>query len=281
MDSMDNYSALMMFGALQGGFDVTSTSSINDDSILINMNLKAKGMIKEFLNNEALGFKDLDDINVKLLFNEQSMYIQSDIFNKVENLKSLNVGNKWIKFDMSEEDMISFNQMIEMIKADDTKPIDAMYQSIKNPTAKLNVNTYDSTIMITDIMPKLLSDNNFKLSKSGNTKTYTLKIDSDDFMNLIMDMSSKYSDEDLSQDADFSKLKDSMKFNYDLKINVKNDYVTDETIDMNLDIDSDDQGKFNLGFKLNSTLSDVNSDSIKIDIPKESEIIDSKTLENY
>ncbi|WFD10739.1 copper amine oxidase N-terminal domain-containing protein [Tepidibacter hydrothermalis] len=279
-ESVDNYSTLMMMGALQGGFDVTSTSSMNDESLLVDMNIKAKGMVKEFLNNEAFGLKGLDDINVKVLFNDKSLYIQSDVFNKVEDLKSLNVGDKWVKFDISEEDMASVKQMIEMIKSDDTKPIDALYASIKNPTTDLTVDTYESTSMIAEILPMLLGDDNFKVSKAGNTKTYTLNIDSDDFIKLITDISSKYSDEDINKDSDFLKFKDALKFNYDVKIEVKDDYVTGETIDMNLDFDSEEDGKFNLGFKLNSSASDINSDSIKIDVPADSETIDSKVLEN-
>lgn len=279
-ESMDNYSTLMMMGALQGGFDVTSTSSMNDESLLVDINIKAKGMIKEFLNNETFGLKGLDDINVKVLFNNETLYIQSDVFNKVEDLKSLNVGDKWIKFDISEADMASIKQMIEMIKSDDTKPIDALYTSIKNPTTDLNVDTYKSTSMIAEMLPMLLGDDNFKLSKSGNTKTYTLKIDSDDFINLITTISSKYSDEDLTKDADFLKFKDALKFNYDVKIEVKDDYVTGETADMNVDFDSEEDGKFNLGFKLNSSVSDINSDSIKIDVPADSNTIDSKVLES-
>ncbi|MEJ8555371.1 copper amine oxidase N-terminal domain-containing protein [Tepidibacter sp. Z1-5] len=278
--SIDKYSLLTMMGAFEGGFDVVATSSMNNESMLVDMNIKAKGNVKEFLNNEAFGLKGLDDINAKLLFNEKSMYIQSDVFNKVEDLKSLNVGNKWVKFDLSEEDMVSFKQMMEMMKSDDTKPIDAIYESIKNPTTDLTVDTYESTTMIAEILPMLLNDDNFKLSKSGNTKTYTIKIDSDDFMKLITDMSSKYSDKDLTKDPDFLKLKDSLKFNYDVKIDVKDDYVTGETADMKVDFDSKDEGKFNLGFKLNSSASDINSDSIKIDVPADSETIDSKVLEN-
>ncbi|WP_099188276.1 copper amine oxidase N-terminal domain-containing protein [Tepidibacter mesophilus] len=278
--SMDNYSPLTMMGAFEGGFDVTATSSMNNESMLIDMNIKAKGMVKEFLNNEAFGLKGLDDINAKILFNDKSLYIQSDVFNKVEDLKSLNIGNKWVKFDISEEDMASIKQMIEIIKSDDTKPIDALYASIKNPTTDLTVDTYESTTMIAEVLPMLLSDDNFKLSKSGNTKTYTLKIDSDDFIKLITDISSKYSDEDLTKDADFLKFKDAFKFNYDVKIEVKDDYVTGETANMNVDFDSEEDGKFNLGFKLNSSVSDINSDSIKIDVPADSETIDSKVLEN-
>jgi hypothetical protein len=277
---MNNYSSLAMFGALQGGFDVTSTSSMNNGSAIIDMNIKAKGMLKEFLNNEAFGFKGLDNINVKLLFDGQSMYIQSDVFDKVEDLKSLNVGDKWVKFDMSEEDMVAFKQINEMLKADDLKPIDVIYALIQDPTTPLNTNTYKVNTLISEVLTKLLSDDNFKVSKAGNTKKYTLKINSDDFINLILDMSSKYSDEDLTKDADFMKLKDALKFNYDLTINVKDDYITDETLDMKLDVDSEEEGKFNLGFNLKTTVSDINSDSIKIEIPADSEIIDSKIFEN-
>lgn len=279
-ESMDNYSALTLMGAFEGGFDVTATSSMNDESMLVDMNIKAKGMIKEFLNNEALGLKGLDDINVKVLFNNETLYIQSDVFNKVEDLKSLNVGDKWIKFDMSKEDMVAIKQMMEIMKSDNVKPIDALYASIKNPTTDLNVSTYESTSIIYEIIPMLLGDDNFKLSKSGNTKTYTINIDSDDFINIITTMSSKYSGEDITKDSDFLKFKDAFKFNYDVKIEVKDDYVTGQTADMNFDFDSKEEGKFNLGFKLNSSVSDINSDSIKIDVPADSETIDSKVLES-
>ncbi|SHK39089.1 copper amine oxidase N-terminal domain-containing protein [Tepidibacter formicigenes] len=280
-DSIDAYTTIGFLGAFDAGIDANMNAALNEESMFFDIDLSTKGMLKEFLNNEALGFKGLDNINIKILFNEEYMYLKSDVFSKVEDLKQFPVGDKWIRFKILDENMPNLKEIRDMIQNQNIKPIDAFIMGIENSNAVLDVNTFDNMITSVEVISYLFNNDHFKVKGiSNNTKTYTLTLSSEDIFNLV-NMSARLSGEDIENDPEFADLKENLKFNFNVDITIKDDYVTNENIDLNFDLNSPEDGQFELNLKGNVDISDINSSSIKIDIPSDSEVIDSEYLENY
>lgn len=277
-DPMDSFTPLMS-GPIDMGLDGNMNALIAEDTISLDILLNAKGTLKEFLNNPMLGLNGIDSIKLDVIVNSDSIYVKSDIFSKIPEMQGLPIKDKWIKFKLSDLDIPNAKSITELLQTKSQRPIDSFVESLKESNKEfVTVDTFNETKTAFEAVAYLLDDNHFKVNTvDKDTKTYTISISEQDILTLINKLAPEMTKEEKDE---MLKTMNNLKLNYNADITIKNNSVVNEKFSLKGSFNSPEDGSFEIDFngKLNT---EVDKSTLKIDIPKTSDTIDSKELEKY
>ncbi len=274
-EEIDSFTPLFA-GPIDMGLDGKFSGLVNENKASIDGSLTAKGMLKEFLNDESLGLKGLDQINFKLLLGEDGIYIKSDLFSKIPELSQMPIQDKWIAIKYSDEDKDDMKKMYDSLKNNDVKPLDIYLYLLKELNTNINADTFKEMKEASTILFYFVNDDHFKVQNvDKDTKTYNLVFTEKDIVKLVsmLEVLSKEENEEMLKD-----LKD-LKFNYNLDVTVKNKSIVNENLIFKMQMNSPTEGSFDLDVKLKVNVENRNDSSIQIDMPKDSEVINIDELQ--
>lgn len=282
--------------SLEGSFKYNPSADSDLKEIdKINANLKATFKTKLNPENGSLdaginitGLKDIlkgsglenyENITFNILFDNNSFYVKTNLAPLLEE-KHIHVGDKWIKADFADLNIPDVNTLKDL-KNMQRKQNEQMLDSLNNVPMDLDVNSFAETQAIFNALLTLVDNNHFTVTNSGDTKVYTWNIKKEDLVNVVLKIeksSGSFKDMSLQDLAELKKFADSLVFDLNMEVVVKNNIIVNSKVSLNTQMDIPETGYIELSIKSSSEILNPNNAWFDITLPDPSNVINFKDL---
>lgn len=224
------------------------------------------------------GIENLDNIKLNVLFDNNSFYVKSSLFSFLEK-QNIKVGDKWLKADIADLGIPDVNNLQDLKKAQGNQ----QYQdALRNLPMALDVNSFKESQALFDAVVPLVDNNHFTVTNNGDLKVYKWNITKQDLLNVVLRVegnSGSFQDMSLQDLADMKKFVDSLKFDFNMEVGVKNNIIVSSKVSLSTQMDIPDTGHIEYSMKSDSQVLNPNNATYDIKIPDPSNVIDFKDLQ--
>ena len=281
-------------GSMDGSFKYNATVD-SGDKVSDNVNAKINAKFNAKLNPENgsmdatinitglqdvlkdSGLENVDNVNFNLLFDNNSFYVKSNLSSL---LTKTNVGEKWIKADIADlgiPDVKTFQDLKNMQKELSSEQI---FDPLTSIPMDLDVNSFKEAQSLFNTFVTLVDNNHFTVTDNGEMKVYKWNIKKQDLVDVVLNIeknSGSFEDMSLKDLAEMKKFADSLVFDLNMEVGVKNNTILSSKTSLNAQMDIPDTGRLELSLNT-SQITNPTSAAFDITMPNSSNVINFKDL---
>ena len=229
---------------------------------------------------QGSGLENFDNFSFNLRFDNNSFYAKSNLFSLLEEY-DIHVGDNWIKADIADLNIPDVKTLQDLKKMQSQQSTDQIIDSLVKTPIELDVNSFTEAKALFNAFVTLVDNNHFTVANQRDMKIYEWNIDKEDLVDVVLNIqksSGSFEDMTLEDLAEMKKFADSLEFDYNMVVGVKNNIVVSSKTSLNTQFDIPDVGYFELSLKSNSEVLNPNNAYFEISIPDPSNVIDFKDL---
>lgn len=260
-----------------GNVNAVIKAKINEDNGSMDAVIKVTGL-EELLSGS--GLEDVDSFTFNFLFDNNSFYVKSNLFDILEQ-DGLLIGDKWIKADIADLNIPDVETLQDLKEMQSKQSTEQILDSLVNTPMQLDVNSFREAQAFFDAFVTLVDDNHFKVSNKGVMKVYTWNINKQDLIDAVLNMQKNApsaKDMTLEDLAEIKKFTDTLVFDFEMVVEVKNNIIVNSEVSLNTQMDIPDEGHFELSLETNSEVLNPNNSHFEIELPDPSDVINLKEM---
>lgn len=265
---------------VNGNIKATINTKLNEDNGSADANIKITGL-DEFLAEADM--KEISDTSLKVLFDNDSFYVKSNLFSLLEKL-GISVGDKWIKAniaDLGNPDIKTLQDIKNLQTTQSSLSKEQMLDLIANTPAELDVTSFTEAQAIFKALVTLVDNDHFKLVDNGDTKVYTWNINKKDLVDVVLNLEKSLASVENMTPTEVAEMKafmDSLAFDFNMQVGVKNNIIVSSKISLTSKMDIPDTGYFELSLQSGYEVLNPNNAEYNITMPNPSTVVDFKEL---
>lgn len=272
-------SALSPGESLSGTVNADLQARLNAETGALKAGIKVTGL------DDALkgsGLEDFDHFTFDLLFDNTSFYIKSNLFSLLEK-ENIKIGDKWIKADVADLGIPDVKTVQDLKKLQNRQSADQIVEALVNTPMELDIHSFKEAQFVVNALMPLIDNAHFKVTKSGDLKTYKWNIGKQDLVDLALSAaksSGEFNNVNLGDLAEIKEFADSLVFDFSMETGVKGKIIVSSKTALDMKVDIPDEGSRTLTLKYNSQVLNPNTGHYDISIPDSNNVIDFKDLQS-
>lgn len=262
---------------VSGTLNTNLNAKINAEDGSLDAVIKITGL-KDVLAGS--GLENFDNFSFNILFDNNSFYVKSNLFSLLEK-ENIYVGDKWIKADIADLDIPDVKTLQDLKKMQSKQSTEQFLDTLVNTPMDLDVNSFAEAQAFFDALVTLVDNNNFTVTNKGDMKVYTWNIKKQDLVEAVLSIQKKsgsLEDMTLEDLAELKKITDSLVFDLNMVVGVKNNIIVSSKTSLDTKVDIPDLGHLELTLQSNSEVLNPNNAHFEIKLPDPGNVINFKDL---